>query len=147
MDWYEVEMIKGERLVYITIPFNAKEVFNRPEGTIYVKGTINDIPYRIKIISRGKGVQLINVDKKLQNLLGFCGTCMNVRMTIIENNVIINIIEPQNLISNCSLDILSGISTCRSIRSYTEQIITEEQVNTILNAGFCAPSACISFIK
>jgi len=141
MDCYEVEIIKDERIAYITIPFNAKEVFNRPKGTIYVKGTINDIPYRSRIISRGKGVQIITIDKKFQNLLGFCGTCMKVRMTIIEDDVITNVIEAPNLISNCSVDILSGISTRRSIRGYTEQVITEEQINTILNAGFCAPSA------
>lgn len=41
MTSYEVEIIKDGRNAYITIPFNAKEAFNKPKGTIYVKGTIN----------------------------------------------------------------------------------------------------------
>lgn len=48
---------------------------------------------------------------------------MNVRMTIIEDNVITNGTESLSLISNGSLDILSSISTHRNIISYTEQIM------------------------
>ncbi|MBZ9687326.1 nitroreductase family protein [Clostridium estertheticum] len=141
MDCYEVEIIKDGRYVYIIIPFNTKEVFNRPKGTIYISGTINDIPYRSKLISRGNGVQIIIIDRKLQKVLGFCGTSMNVQMTITEDNIVTYVSESQNLIKNCSLNILSCISTRRSIRGYTNQPIAEEQMNTILDAGFCAPSA------
>lgn len=39
------------------------------------------------------------------------------------------------------MNILDAISTRRSIRSYTGQPISEEQLKTILKAGFQAPSA------
>lgn len=138
---YEVEMIKDGRSVYIRIPFNAKEIFNRPKGNIYVKGTINNISYRNKLISKGNGIQIILIDKKLQKLLDYDGTNMKVQLTIAEDNIISDGTEAQNLIENCKFDVLSAISTRRSIREYTEQTITYEQINTILNAGFCAPSA------
>ncbi len=138
---YEVEIIKDGRSVYITIPFNAKENFNKPKGSIYIKGTINDISYRNKLISKGNGIQIILIDKKLQKMLGYCGTNMKVQLTIAEDNIISHGKETQNLIENCKFDVISAISTRRSIREYTEQTITDEQINTILNAGFCAPSA------
>jgi hypothetical protein len=141
MNCYDIEMIKVERNVYITLPFNAKEVFNRPKGSIYVKGTINDIPYRSKLISRGNGVQIILIDKKMQKLLGFCGTSMVVHITISEDVIVPMIEESQSFIKSSNLDVISAITTRRSIRNYTEQIINEEHINAILNAGFCAPSA------
>ena len=40
------------RLTVAEIPFNAKEVFHKTKGTIYVNGTVNDIAYRSKLLSR-----------------------------------------------------------------------------------------------
>lgn len=34
------------RLTVAEISFNAKEVFHKTKGTIYVNGTVNDIAYR-----------------------------------------------------------------------------------------------------
>lgn len=45
------------------IPFDAKEVFQMPKGTIFVCGVINDIPYRGKLLSRGNGKQVLTIDK------------------------------------------------------------------------------------
>lgn len=39
------------------------------------------------------------------------------------------------------MNILEAISTRRSIRSYTGEVISEENLKTILSAGFQAPSA------
>jgi nitroreductase len=39
------------------------------------------------------------------------------------------------------MDILEGIFTRRSVRKFTGKPVTEEQLKTILKAGFCAPSA------
>lgn len=39
------------------------------------------------------------------------------------------------------MDILEALFTRRSIRRYTGESITEEQLNILLKAGFCAPSA------
>lgn len=51
------------RLTILEIPFNAKEVFSKPRGTIYVKGTINGIEYRSKLISRGNGKFVMVLNK------------------------------------------------------------------------------------
>jgi nitroreductase len=40
-----------------------------------------------------------------------------------------------------SVDVLSAIRERRSIRRYTGEPVTEEQLNTILHAGLCAPTA------
>ncbi len=39
------------------------------------------------------------------------------------------------------MDILQAIMTRRSIRKFTVEVITEEQLDTLLRAGFQAPSA------
>ncbi len=41
----------------------------------------------------------------------------------------------------CEMDVLTAITTRRSIRKYTGQPVDKEALFTILNAGFCAPSA------
>jgi len=44
-------------------------------------------------------------------------------------------------INNSDIDVLTALSQRRSVRKYTGEPITETELNTILNAGFCAPSA------
>ena len=39
------------------------------------------------------------------------------------------------------MEVLEAITTRASIRSYTNQPLTEQELNTLLLAGFCAPSA------
>lgn len=51
------------------------------------------------------------------------------------------ITEETNIINQVEVDAISAITNRRSIRKYTTQSIDEKQVNTLLNAGFCAPSA------
>ena len=51
------------RLTIVEIPFNAKEVFRKSRGTVYVSGTINGIEYRSKLLSRGKGKFVMVLDK------------------------------------------------------------------------------------
>lgn len=138
---YEVEMFKDGGKVYIRIPFNAKELFSKPKGNIYVKGTINTISYRNKLISKGNGIQIMLINKKMQKMLGYDDINMKVKLTVTEDNNISEEEVIQTLIEDSNVDVLSAISTRRSIREYTEQNITDEELNTILNAGFCAPSA------
>lgn len=44
-------------------------------------------------------------------------------------------------IENSGMDALAAITTRRSIRKYTSEPITDGELNTVLNAGFHAPSA------
>ena len=57
------------RLTIVEIPFNAKEVFHKSRGTIYVSGTMNGIEYRSKLLSRGSGKFVMVLDKAYENLL------------------------------------------------------------------------------
>lgn len=47
----------------------------------------------------------------------------------------------ESSIGQCGMDLLTAIETRRSIRKYTQEPVTEEQLATILHACFCAPSA------
>lgn len=40
------------------------------------------------------------------------------------------------------MDIIEAINTRFSVRKYKNEPVGEEQLRTVLNAGFCAPSAC-----
>lgn len=40
------------------------------------------------------------------------------------------------------MDTLEAIATRISVRKFTDQPVTDEQVKALLSAGFCAPSAC-----
>lgn len=63
---YNVELIKDGKIASIVLPFNAKKVFNKTKGTIYVKGTINNTPYRVKLLSKGNDKQIMIINKELQ---------------------------------------------------------------------------------
>ena len=141
MKEYIIEIVKERRNVVVLIPFNAKEFFNKPKGTIYIKGTINGISYRSKLISKGNNVQFLQINKELQKKIGFSGDSMlNVKMTIEEDNVI-GSFEEKNAINKCEMDAITTIVSRASIRKYSDKKIRDVQLNTILNAGFCAPSA------
>lgn len=47
----------------------------------------------------------------------------------------------KQIIHQSGVDVLSAIENRRSIRAYTEEPVTDGQLATLLNAGFCAPSA------
>lgn len=44
-------------------------------------------------------------------------------------------------IKKTQMDTLTAITTRKSVRKYTDEPLTEEEINTVLNAGFCSPSA------
>lgn len=46
----------------------------------------------------------------------------------------------RNFIKETGMDTLTAITTRRSVRNFTGESLTQEQIDTILNAGFCAPS-------
>lgn len=61
------------RLTFIELPFNAKKVFNMPKGSIHVAGFINEVPYRLKLLSRRNNKQVMQINKILQKQLEFTG--------------------------------------------------------------------------
>ena len=61
MEAFEAEIKKEEtgRLTYVKVPFDARACFSIPKGTIYVAGRINEVEYRGKLLSRGKGEYIL----------------------------------------------------------------------------------------
>jgi len=144
MKTFDTEILKDEsgRLTYIELPFNAKEVFNKQKGTIFVMGAINDLPYRSKLLSRGGGKQIMAIDKLMQKELGFKGEKMFVHITmVLENTELKNEMDSIPILAPSNIDIITAIKTRRSIRKFTSDPISESMLNTVLQAGMYAPSA------
>lgn len=129
------------KLTSIEIPFNVRERFCKPKGTIHVNGMMNDVQYRGKLLSRGGGKFIMVVDKTLQNSIGFNGTLMNVHILMsLETH------EPtckqEDFISLTSkIDVLTAIKIRQSIRKFTSHSVSEDMIMTMLYCGMCAPTA------
>ncbi|WP_148408740.1 nitroreductase family protein [Murimonas intestini] len=130
------------RLTIIEIPFNAKEVFRKSRGAIYVSGTINSIEYRSKLLSRGSGKFVMVLDKAMQKSIGFDGQDMTVNITMSSEDLEAVAGEPDKIADvTCGLDVLTAIKTRQSIRKFTAKPVSGDMVSAILYAGMCAPTA------
>lgn len=136
---FKTTICKSGRLTVIEIPFNAKNTFNKAKGTIFVYGTINDIPYRGKLLSKGNNEQIMVIDKKLQNQLGYNGNNMPVNVTM-ECEKTQELIQPSS-IENSDSETIQNILSRVSIRDFSDKPIENEKLRTILHAGLCAPTA------
>lgn len=142
MRTYKVDIIKEGRFTFIKIPFNAKTEFNKPKGTIYVKGTLNGIAYRSKLVSKGNDMQIMMVGKILQKALKFNGKILSdvvMEIQTDDGNQEMRVDVPVS--SDIGKVILENIYNRTSIRKFLKQDVEEQKINTILKAGFCAPSA------
>ncbi len=144
MEIFETEIRKDEsgRLTFIELPFNAKEVFCKSKGTIFVNGTINGTEYRSKLLSRGNGKFIMVLDKALQKSISFDGKTMIAHITMVSDNLAPDKEKGQEPITvTCNVDVLTAIKARQSIRKFTSEPISEEMLNTILCAGMYAPTA------
>lgn len=146
MQTFPAEILKDTagRLTYLPLPFSAREMFHQPKGTIYVQGTINGIPYRSKLLSRGGGCYIMLIDKILQKSLGFCGLPLPVSVTMSLDAPAQPSGDPAipvPSLSPCAMDTITTVKTRTSVRRYTDAPITPDILNTLLYAGMCAPSA------
>ena len=146
MQTFHAEILKDTagRLTYLPLPFSAREIFHQPKGTIYVQGTINGIPYRSRLLSRGSGCYIMLIDKVLQKSLGFCGLPLPVSVTMSLDAPAQpsgSPAAPSPSLSPCAMDTITAVKTRTSVRHYTDAPITPDALNTLLYAGMCAPSA------
>lgn len=144
MKVFDTEILRDEsgRLTYIELPFNAKEVFDKQKGTIFVMGTINNVPYRSKLLSRGGGKQIMTIDKLMQKELGFKDEKISVHITMgLDNIDLKNEVTSIPSLALGRIDVITAIKTRRSIRKFTSEPISESMLNTVLQAGMYAPSA------
>lgn len=130
------------RLTIVEVPFDARTVFNKPKGTIYVSGTINDNAYRSKLLSRGGGKFIMILDKAMQKSVGFDGQAMTANITMYAEDLqpVRNVPEKPAEIT-CGMDVLTAIKTRQSIRKFYSKPVSQDMVNTVLCAGMCAPTA------
>lgn len=144
MEIFEAPVYKDDasRRVFLEIPFNARERFCKPKGTIYVSGTINDTPYRCKLLSRGGGNFLMVLNKSLQKSIGFNGQTINalIAMSSEELESVSKKLEDPVSIRN-GMDVLTAIKTRQSIRNFTQRSVQDDMVMTMLCCGMHAPTA------
>lgn len=156
MEQFEAVIKKDDsgRLIIIELPFNAKEVFRKPKGTIFVSGTINDIEYRSRLLSRGNGRYLMVLNKAMQKSIGYHGEFMTARITMMPDELESpqrprNQPERRNDIEKAlespaaasSMDVITAISTRQSIRQFTSESVSDSMITAILRAGLYAPTA------
>lgn len=141
---FDARIVKPDKkggLTYINIPFNAAKEFN-DRGRIKVEGTINEYSFRSSLIPKGDGLYILPIDKKMQR-----------EIDIDINGVLHIIMKPDGVkkeseiqvgfekIDICNVDILTAIRERRSIRKFSGKKVDMKILNTIIEAGFCAPSA------
>lgn len=141
---FEAPIVKTDRkggLTYIELPFNAAKEFNS-KGRIKVQGTINGFSYRSSLISRGNGSYILTIDKKMQKEIGI-GDNDTLLVTMEADNLAVKEKLDSSIakIEISNMDVLTAIRTRRSIRKFSKKTIDEEALNTIMEAGFCAPSS------
>lgn len=131
----------SSRFTCIAIPFDAKKRFKRPKGTILVKGTINDVPFRSKLLSRGFGNHIMLLNKALQKKIGFTGDYLPAHVTMALDGVSEKKSGAKPDLAQCHVDAVTAICSRRSIRKFSSEPISDTALDTILYAGLCAPSA------
>lgn len=129
------------RLTFLEIPFDVRKQFYKPKGTIYVSGTINDVQYRGKLLSRGGGKFILVVDKTLQKSIGFHGHTMNAHIVMFLEELEDTCRQEDPGILSSKIDVLSAIKMRQSIRRFTSQSVGEDMIITMLCCGMYAPSA------
>lgn len=134
------ESHKPGGISYIKIPFNCWEVFQK-KGRIKVRGKINNSVFRSNLIPKGKGIYILPINKALRSEAGVSiGDGINVEIEL-DDISCSEIIEEVIDFKNSKMDVITAITTRSSIRKFTNQEIDIETIDTVLNAGFCAPSA------
>lgn len=141
METYTLPLVRAQSSTYVVLPFDARAASGREKGTLYVQGTLNGVPYRGRLTSLGGGQQALFVTKAMQQQAGIGGDTETVALTaelVPEERALLT--QP-GVVAEGGMDVLRAITTRRSARQYTEQPVSQKAVTTLLNAGFCAPSA------
>lgn len=151
----EVIVKKENRTTYIDIPFNASKKFN-VKGKITVKGRVNDkYPYKKSLLSRGNGKYILTLNKDdLKRMNIVVGEKINMSIEL-DSKTDKNDIDKRNhedviryyksykekLEKNEIINVLEALFTRRSIRKFTGEVVSENDIETIIKAGSYAPTA------
>lgn len=134
-----VDIKKEGNSVLAYLPFNPRIEFGIPKGTIFVICVINGTEFKSKLMSRGNERYAIFFSKQLIKNLGLVGEEHVAVPLTIERERVNNskLSEPERL----SNDTIKSIRERASIRSFNNKEISDLVLDTILDAGLCAPSA------
>lgn len=136
-----VDIKKEGNKVVASLPFDPRAEFNIPKGTIYVKCIIDNIQFKAKLMSRGNGRYCVFFSKQLLKDIGIEGNeKLNVNLKI-EPDMPTSLPEFSEIPELINNEVLKAIFQRASIRKFSGKDIDQVQINTILNAGLCAPSA------
>lgn len=146
MEEYTLDIVKEGRQTYVVLPFDARKQYNQPKGTLYVQATLNGVPHRSKLVSLGEGRQALFLNAALRKTLGLGSASAQLTASFAGGaHTFGPLTTPEGLVeasaSGDGLSLLAGLTTRTSCRSYTGEKVDAKHIATILNAGFCAPSA------
>lgn len=134
-----VDILKDGNIVTAMLPFNAREAFSIPKGSIYAQCEINKVSFQTKLLARGGGSFCVLFNAAILRKLGITGEARNICLKIDPREPEApKKCTPTLVIQN---DTLKTIAARRSIRAFTGEQIDDDALNAILNAGFNAPSA------
>jgi nitroreductase len=134
-----VDILKDGNVVTAMLPFNAREAFSIPKGSIYAQCEIGSISFQTKLLARGGGNFCVLFNAALLKKLGVDGEARSVCLKIEPREAEApRQSEPALILNN---DTLQTIAARRSIRAFTGDTIGDDALTAILNAGFNAPSA------
>ena len=134
-----IDIKKDGKFFIALLPFDPRKEFNISKGTIFVECAVNEFEFKTKLLSRGSEGYCILFNKKLLADIGVDGNeALRLRLSIkpIMKESLESVV-PETLEN----ETVRAIQDRASIRSFSSGEINKVQINTILNAGFCAPSA------
>lgn len=140
METYSLPLQNDGKFVYVIVPFDAREKFDRPKGTLLVLAEIEGHRFRGRLTSLGEGRFAFFLDKAMQKQIGYEGGERQVRASFVLEEQGETPTRP-DVPHMAGMDVLQAIETRASIRKFTAEPVEEAQLQMILNAGFCAPSA------
>jgi nitroreductase len=133
-----VDLVKEGSAVLAYLPFDVRKEFQIQKGSVYAKCEIGGVPFETKLLSRGEGRFCVFFNKALLKNLALSEDAQSVVLNIEPRAAEQKASQPQGLLQN---ETLQTIAARRSIRAFTGEDVSEDALNTVLNAGFCAPSA------
>lgn len=134
-----IDIKREGNTVLAYLPFNPRTEFGIPKGSIFVKCIIDGTEFKSKLMSRGNEKYCLFFSKQLFKKLDLNGDShLNVKLNIALDSSDTSVLADPEILYN---DTMKTIRERVSIRSFNNKEISSILLDTILNAGLCAPSA------
>ena len=128
--------IKKEGNVFLAyLPFDPRAEFGIQKGALYADCIVENVQFKSELLSGGDGRYYVVLGDRLMKDIGICD---NVHIKVEPSAAAAVSAKIPEMIEN---DVLKAISARASIRKFSDKEIDDLQINAILHAGLCAPSA------